>query len=158
MQRLILFYFRLHKSQEDEHGDDLEKECDRDTERPRNGSVLNLSAQAQSDLQEGSASSDPGRASDSDIGEPEADIGSETEDMELGKQQEKEAGTGTPGNMFQMMNQIQSLIKMTVEKAKQEEKNNSNQKCDKTIVINTRFFNIFKIGRPKLLGLFLRQL
>lgn len=120
----------LHKSQEDEHGDDLEKECDRDTERPRNGSVLNLSAQAQSDLQEGSASSDPGRASDSDIGEPEADIGSETEDMELGKQQEKEAGTGTPGNMFQMMNQIQSLIKMTVEKAKQEEKNNSNQKCD----------------------------
>ena len=50
--------------------------------------------------------------------------------MELGKQEEKEAGTGTPGTMFQMMNQIQSLIKMTVEKAKQEEKNNSNQKCE----------------------------
>merc|ERR550525_546445 len=33
-------------------------------------------------------------------------------------------------NMFQMMNQIQSLIKMTVEKAKQEEKNSSSQKCD----------------------------
>ena len=57
-------------------------------------------------------------------------MGSDTEDMELGKQQEKEAGAGTPGNMFQMMNQIQSLIKMTVEKAKQEEKNNSNQKCE----------------------------
>ena len=130
MSNSVLFYFRLHKSQEDEHDDDLEKESDRDTERPRNGSVLNLSAQAQSDLQEGSASSDPGRASDSDIGEPEADIGSETEDMELGKQEEKEAGTGTPGTMFQMMNQIQSLIKMTVEKAKQEEKNNPNQKCE----------------------------
>ena len=87
--------------------------------------MLNLSAHAQSDLQEGSASSDPGRASDSDIGEPEADIGSETEDMELGgSKEEKEAGAGA------MMNQIQSLIKMMVEKAKQEEKNNSSQKCE----------------------------
>ena len=95
--------------------------------------MLNLSAQAPSDLQEpGSASSDPDH---SDIGEPEADIGSETEDMDTmdRKAEDKEAGApgtpGTPGTMFQMMNQIQSLIKMTVEKAKQEEKNNSSQKC-----------------------------
>ena len=90
--------------------------------------MLNLSAQAQSDLQEGSASSDPGRASDSDIGEPEADIGSEAEDMDISKQEEREAGA--PGPMFQMMNQIQSLIKMSVEKMKHEEKNNSSQKCE----------------------------
>ena len=90
--------------------------------------MLNLSAQAQSDLQEGSASSDPGRASDSDIGEAEADIGSEAEDMDIGKQEEREAGA--PGPMFQMMNQIQSLIKMSVEKMKHEEKNNSSQKCE----------------------------
>jgi len=32
--------------------------------------------------------------------------------------------------VFQMMNQIQSLIKMTVEKAKQEEKHTTHQKCD----------------------------
>ena len=93
--------------------------------------MLNLSAQAPSDLQEpGSASSDPDH---SDIGEPEADIGSETEDMDTmdRKAEDKEAGApGTPGTMFQMMNQIQSLIKMTVEKAKQEEKNNSSQKCE----------------------------
>ena len=92
--------------------------------------MLNLSAQAPSDLQEpGSASSDPDH---SDIGEPEADIGSETEDMDMDrKQEDKEAGApGAPGTMFQMMNQIQSLIKMTVEKAKQEEKNNSSQKCE----------------------------
>ena len=31
-----------------------------------------------------------------------------------------EDGTTKPGSVFQMMNQIQSLIKMTVEKAKQE--------------------------------------
>ena len=40
---------------------------------------------------------------------------------------EKESGAA-PTNMLQMMNQIQSLIKMTVEKAKQEEKTNTNQK------------------------------
>ena len=102
-------------------------------ERPRNGSVLNLSAQAQSDTQEGS-SSDLGRASDSDIGEPEAELGDlgdiETEtEAEQSRRGEK---AGAPGNMFQMMNQIQSLIKMTVEKAKQEEKNSSSQKCEFT--------------------------
>ena len=89
--------------------------------------MLNLSAQAQSDTQEGS-SSDLGRASDSDIGEPEAELG-DLGDMETERDGEK---TGAPGNMFQMMNQIQSLIKMTVEKAKQEEKNSSSQKCEFT--------------------------
>ena len=93
--------------------------------------MLNLSAQAQSDLQEGSASSDPGRASDSDIGEPEADIGSEAEDMDISKQEE----AGAPGPMFQMMNQIQSLIKMSVEKMKHEEKNNSSQKCEYSVCL-----------------------
>ena len=47
--------------------------------------------------------------------------------METEREGEK---AGAPGNMFQMMNQIQSLIKMTVEKAKQEEKNSSSQKCE----------------------------
>ena len=70
----------------------------------------------------------------SDIGEPEPDIGSD--DMEYTDntardnhdKDDKETGDrAAPSNMFQMMNQIQSLIKLTVEKAKQEEKI-SNQK------------------------------
>ena len=45
------------------------------------------------------------------------------------KDQSKSEDVSGGANMFQMMNQIQSIIKMTVEKAKQEEKNNSHQKC-----------------------------
>ena len=40
-----------------------------------------------------------------------------------------EDGATKPGSVFHMMNQIQSLIKMTVEKAKQEEKTSVHQKC-----------------------------
>ena len=95
--------------------------------RQRNGSVLNLSQQ--SDLgQEGSSSI--GRGSDSDIGEP--DIGSE-EDMDYndnGKDnQDKEAGAPPNAAMLHMMNQINQMIKMSVENAKQEKKSVPIQKC-----------------------------
>merc|ERR550517_24529 len=46
------------------------------------------------------------------------------------KDQSKSEDVSGGANMVQMMNQIQSIIKMTVEKAKQEEKSNSHQKCD----------------------------
>ena len=95
----------------------------------KNGSVLNL-AQAENRDQEDSI-----RGSDSDIGEPDIDGSDEemdySEAAKNGNEKEglkNEEGSGQ-ANMFQMMNQIQSIIKMTVEKAKQEEKNNSHQKC-----------------------------
>ena len=101
-------------------------------DRPRNGSVLNLSQQ--SDLgQEGSSSI--GRGSDSDIGEP--DMGSE-EDMDYnvnGKDnQDKEAGAPPNAAMLHMMNQINQMIKMSVENAKQEKKSVPIQKCKCSIL------------------------
>ena len=118
--------FRLQKSQDIEGDEDLVKETEKVT---KNGSVLNLS-QSQSDTHEDSI-----RGSDSDIGEP--DIEGYDEEMELSETAKNENGqppskpgdVSSQGNMFQMMNQIQSIIKMTVEKAKQEEKSNSHQKC-----------------------------
>ena len=133
---LILCFCRLQKSQDDDNEDDLEKDGEKidrvreDRDGVRNGSVLNLSQQAHSDLQEGGGSSI--RGSDSDIGEPEADIGSE-EDMDMDKEDK------APNNMFQMMNQIQSLIKMTVEKAKQEEKNSPSQKSEYFVLYSYRY-------------------
>ena len=118
--------FRLQKSQDIEGDEDLVKENEKVN---KNGSVLNLS-QSQSDTHEDSL-----RGSDSDIGEPdivgsdeEMDL-SETSKNENGQDPNKPGDAASPGNMFQMMNQIQSIIKMTVEKAKQEEKINSHQKC-----------------------------
>ena len=121
--------FRLQKSQDIEGDEDLVKENEKVT---KNGSVLNLS-QSQSETHEDSI-----RGSDSDIGEP--DIEGSDEEMDLSETAKTENGQtpgkpgdvstqGSQGNMFQMMNQIQSIIKMTVEKAKQEEKSNSHQKC-----------------------------
>ena len=95
--------------------------------------MLNLSQQSQSDIPEGSSI----RGSDSDIGEPEPDIGSE-EDMdyndtgrdthEKDDKVDRDDKAPAPNNMLQMMNQIRSMIEMTVEKAK-EDKNISSQKC-----------------------------
>jgi len=112
----------LQKTHDVDHDDDLEKD-----ERDNNGSVLNLS-QSQSDIHDDSV------RSDSDIGEP--DIATDDEmDYNDSKDnsiiKEKAEEDTKPGSMFQMMNQIQSLIKMTVEKAKQEEeKNTIHQKSD----------------------------
>lgn len=92
--------------------------------------MLNLSQQSHSDHHEGGSSI---REDESDIGEP--DIGSE-EDMEYTEggrdnheKEDKETGAA-PNSMqyVQMMNQIKSLIEMTVEKAKNEEKTTTNQK------------------------------
>ena len=90
--------------------------------------MLNLSQQSQSDLQEGSSI----RGSDSDIGEPDTDVVSETEEMDYNDngRDATDKESAAPNTMFQMMNQIQSLIKMTVEKANQEKKNTSSQKCE----------------------------
>ena len=115
LQYLITF-FRLQKTHDVDHDDDLEKD-----ERDNNGSVLNLS-QSQSDIHDDSV------RSDSDIGEP--DIATDDEmDYNDSKDnsiiKEKAEEDTKPGSMFQMMNQIQSLIKMTVEKAKQEEEKNT---------------------------------
>jgi len=112
----------LQKSQDVDHDDDLDKE-----ERDNNGSVLNLS-QSQSDIHDDSV------RSDSDIGEPDIATDDEmdyndSKDNSIIKEK-TEDGTTKPGSVFQMMNQIQSLIKMTVEKAKQEEKHTTHQKCD----------------------------
>ena len=118
--------FRLQKSQDIEGDEDIVKESEKSH---KNGSVLNL-AQAENRDQEDSI-----RGSDSDIGEPDIDGSDEemdySEAAKNGNEKEglkNEEGSGQ-ANMFQMMNQIQSIIKMTVEKAKQEEKNNSHQKC-----------------------------
>jgi len=111
----------LQKTHDVDQDDDLEKD-----ERDHNGSILNLS-QSQSDIHDDSV------RSDSDIGEP--DIGTDDEmdynDSKDNSIIKEKAEDGTkPGSMFQMMNQIQSLIKMTVEKAKQEEKHTTYQKGD----------------------------
>jgi len=111
----------LQKTHDVDQDDDLEKD-----ERDHNGSVLNLS-QSQSDIHDDSV------RSDSDIGEP--DIATDDEmDYNDSKDnsiiKEKAEDGSKPGSVFQMMNQIQSLIKMTVEKAKQEEKHTTHQKCD----------------------------
>jgi len=111
----------LQKTQDCDQDDDLEKD-----ERDNNGSVLNLS-QSQSDIHDDSV------RSDSDIGEPDIPTDDEmdyndSKDNSIIKEKTEE--DTKPGSVFQMMNQIQSLIKMTVEKAKQEEKHTTHQKCD----------------------------
>lgn len=111
----------LQKTHDVDQDDDLEKD-----ERDNNGSVLNLS-QSQSDIHDDSV------RSDSDIGEPDIATDDEMDynDSKDNSIIKEKAEDGTkPGSVFQMMNQIQSLIKMTVEKAKQEEKHTTHQKCD----------------------------
>ena len=120
-------FFRLQKSQDVDHDDDLDKE-----DRDNNGSVLNLS-QSQSDIHDDSV------RSDSDIGEPDIATDDEmdyndSKDNSIIKEK-TEDGT-KPSSVFQMMNQIQSLIKMTVEKAKQEEKHTTHQKCKYQFTFN----------------------
>ena len=114
----------------------------------KNGSVLNLS---QSEAREGE---DSIRGSDSDIGEP--DIEGTDDEMEYSdaakneteKVQSKNEDVSGQANMFQMMNQIQSIIKMTVEKAKQEEKINSHQKC-KSESPTVLVYNTLTTSRPR---------
>ena len=118
--------FRLQKSQDIEGDEEIVKESEKGQ---KNGSVLNLSQAETRDPD------DSIRGSDSDIGEPDIDGSDEEMDYSEAakngneKDQSKSEDVSGGANMFQMMNQIQSIIKMTVEKAKQEEKNNSHQKC-----------------------------